>query len=154
MEDSIEIVNPSIKTVTIGKRILKEVKIYPLSIADQTKMSDLIAKSVSGAFGLARASDTEFIKFIQIQLQDNLEKVLELITDEGSVLLEDITNEQAIEIGNIVYEVNYDSLKKKLAPWLKKMKGSGLAKWLPASSDDTPNSPSTTSSEEVTEKVD
>ena len=147
MENKSEIMNPQVKKATIGKKFLKEINIYPLSAGDQIKLSHILSDAMKGAFGKAQASEFEFLNFLMGVVQDNLGKILSFVTDEGESLAEDITNEQAIEIGTIIYEANFVTLKKKLQMVLQKMKGLNLEKLLPVSSDITPNTDLRTSTE-------
>ena len=154
MENKSEIMNPQVKKVTIGKRFLKEINIYPLSAGDQIKLSHILSDAMKGAFEKAQASEFEFLNFLMAVVQDNLGKVLAFVTDEGESLAEDITNDQAIEIGTIVYETNFVTLKKKFQIVVQKIKGLNLVKPSLVSSDTTPNIDLKTSTESLIEKVD
>lgn len=156
MEEKSQILNPQVKMVTIGKRYLREVFIYPLSAADQIKISNVLSESLQGLIKMAGGSEIEFIDFIRQIIGDNLGTVLSYITDEGAELAEDITNDQALEIVEIVYTVNYVSLKKKLTVLFQKMKEKGLnlGKLSPVSSDITPSTDLKTSIESPIETED
>ena len=149
MEEKAQVLNPQVKTVTIGKRYLRDINIYPLSAADQIKLSTIISESFQGLLAKAGGSELEFMDFIRVVISENLGSVLSFISDEGPELAEDVTNEQAMEIGEIVYEVNYNSLKKKLTTLFQKMKVKGLSleKLSPQFSDTIHSSDLTTSSE-------
>ena len=117
--------NPEIQTTEIGVRELKTIKIYPLSMADQLSMTNLITEALQEFFkrpGMAEAgreSDFEFAKFIADLIKENLSTILGMITDEAK--LEDITNNQAVEIAEMVYETNFGSLVKKVKSLLEKV---------------------------------
>ncbi len=141
MENSSEIMNPQVKKVTIGKKYLKEINIYPLSAGDQIKLSSILSEAMQGAFEKSTVSEFEFLNFLREVFQENLGKVLAFVTDEGAILLDDITNDQAIEIGTIVYDTNFIPLKKKFQVLIQKAKEKGLSlgKLSPASSENTPS---------------
>ena len=42
--------NPQIRIVEVGKKDLREVSIYPLSMKDQTDLSDIISEGLSAFF--------------------------------------------------------------------------------------------------------
>ena len=119
--------NPQIKTVEVGVRSLKEVTLYPLSLADQFKASDLvvqIAKQFMGIESLSQRTegDVEFIEHILDLIKNNAENIFALIADEGALVMDDLTNDQLVEIATIVYEVNYKSASKKLKGLFKNLK--------------------------------
>ena len=115
--------NPEIKIATIGVKELKEIKVYPLSMADQLRMTNLITEALRMFFKKPEsASDIEFAAFLADTIKDNLDEVLRLVTDEGEATLSDITNNQAIGIAEVIYDVNFGSLIKKAKSLLEKAK--------------------------------
>jgi len=133
--------NPQRKKVEIGKRELRMIEILPISIADQFKLSDLINAGVQAFSNLKGNSDDKaFIASILGILQKNISWVLDLVVKDtkealgGNTaflsrfcvwrkrksILEDITNEQAFEIAQIIYEMNYAVLLKKVEDLLEK----------------------------------
>ncbi len=114
--------NPEISKATVGVRELKEITVYPLSMADQLSMTNLISEAIKGFFEREDTSDVEFAKFLSDLIQKNLETILTMITDEGQADLGDITNNQAVEIAETVYEVTFGSLVKKVKSLLEKVK--------------------------------
>ena len=50
-------INPQITDVTIGVRSLRSLTIYPLSMSDQLKTTDLIKQAVAGFFDREGQSD-------------------------------------------------------------------------------------------------
>ena len=145
--------NPEISKATIGVRELKEITVYPLSMADQLKMTDLISAALDGFFRRDDAeSDVEFAKFLADLIKDNLETILKMITDEGEADLDDITNNQAIDIAETVYEVNFGSLVKKVKSLLEKVKEQfPSGRPLPTSLDDMEDIDLKTSTDEASE---
>jgi len=115
--------NPEITTVTVGVKELKEITVYPLSMADQLRMTNLITEAIRMFFKKPEAfSDIEFAAFLADTIKDNLEEVLKLVTDEGTASLSDITNNQAVAMAEIIYDVNFGSLVKKVKSLLEKVK--------------------------------
>ena len=139
-------INPQAETVSIGKRAaeMEDITIYPLSIADQIEMSSLIREALKAFFKqgskddqkdaekdksdfetIENKADLEFVSFIIDLLQSQIPKLLTLITDyttepKAAKLLAKITNNQATEIAEKVYRMNYEDASKKLIGLFKK----------------------------------
>lgn len=109
--------NPQITTVEVGIKSLREVTIYPLSLADQTKTARILAKAfqeimgrlasfgeedeisegevsegeVSEGESLAsmakQLSDIDVLEFISSVIEGNLEVVLGLVVDKNEKIL-------------------------------------------------------------------
>ena len=113
--------NPEITKATIGVKELKEITLYPLSMADQLKMTNLISEAIKAFFQRGNTTDIEFAKFLVETIESYLGEILKLVTDEGEASLSDITNNQAVEIAEVIYEVNFGSLVKKVKSLLEKV---------------------------------
>lgn len=115
--------NPQIATATVGRRTLRNIKIYPMSVGDQLSMTSMIQEAMSS---LGSAEDETEMAGVAIKLiENNLPLVIQFITDcegdeETKELLNDITNTQAVTIAEIVYEQNYAELVKKVKGLFKK----------------------------------
>jgi len=150
-------VNPQIRKVEIGIKQLREISIFPLSVRDQKHLSSIIAEALQSFVNREGKSDIEFIKDIIVLIEDNLELILGLVTevDKGEDMLSTMTNNQMLEIAEIIYKENYESLIKKV---VSLMGGMGqllnLNKQSPLSSEDTPNTDSTISMEDPGEMGD
>lgn len=150
--------NPQIASATIGVRNLREISIYPLSLGDQLSTTNIITEAfviVSGA-----EDDIEVAGAAVKLIEQNFPLIIEFITDADKdtapEYLNDITNAQAVEIAEIVYEQNYASLIKKvkglferIAEEMKKIPSKGP---LPPSVKST-DTDSETSTEEDSEKA-
>jgi len=102
--------------------------------------------------GGALKSEYVFAKFVSDLIEANLGVVLKMIMDEGEGSLEEITNSQAVEIAELVYEVNFGSLVKKVKSLLEKAKEQfPSGRPLPTFSEDTEDIDSKTSTDEATE---
>jgi len=163
--------NPKRKEFDIGKRELRTIEILPVSIADQFKLSDLINEGIQAFAKLQGTSDDKaFIAKILDITRKNLGRILELAVEDKSLdskeinfcfwqkkrsILDDITNEQAFEIAQIIYDMNYAVLLKKVKDLLEKHPGikdllSGRS--LPPFSEDILSSGSKTSTKKASGK--
>lgn len=123
--------NPQVRQTTIGLRTLRKIKIYPLSVGDQLELSDLIIDSLTKYNEIVADEKkpdmqvfSEIANFIVNLIKENLDSLIEKITDRNEAeedvhILDDVTNEQAIEIGKIVYEINFESLIKNVKSLFK-----------------------------------
>jgi len=153
IENELQKLNPQITEVEIGVRNLRTIKIYPLSIGDQLELTDLITEAMQRFFGVSAEStaDTDFVIFILAIIKKNLGRVLELATcNEYNDILKDITNEQAIQIGNIIYNVNFKCLEKNMKGLSEKLKQTSQSERpLPGSASGTQATDLNTSSTET-----
>lgn len=123
MPDENKKLNPQITTVTIGRRDLKEIEIYPLAVGDQLSMTSIVQEAIN--IFVEAMGDAEVIGGAVALILENIPIILSYVIDnpdDSTDLLKDITNEQAIEISEIVYEQNYSSLVKKVKGLLEKAK--------------------------------
>lgn len=147
--------NPQITETEVGVRNLRNITIYPLSMADQFKMTDLITDSMNAFFGRdEEQGDIEFVNFLVGLVRKNIGHILTMVTDEkkGEELLKDLTNAQAAGIAEIIYNVNYDVIAKNFKSLFDKVKNlfpseRPLAQFV----SDTPDTDLTTSTEEAGE---
>ena len=142
-------INPQITTVEIGIKSLREVTIYPLSLADQAKLARTLSKvfqSVMVALSnlkeepegavdsgepagtieviTAQLSNVDIAEAIVDIIQENFESILKLIVDDNEkISMEEITNEQFYSLVELVYEVNYESTSKNFMALVKRAKG-------------------------------
>lgn len=117
LSSSIGSMNPQICTVQVGVKSLREVTIYPLSMADQFKMTDLLSEEINNFVGtdFKELTDLEMIEMVIDAVKRNLEKILKYVLDEKeSVSFKEITNTQFTEIATKIYDVNFDVLAKNL----------------------------------------
>ena len=147
--------NPEIKEVIIGKKHLRVIQIYPLSMGDQVKFVSLVSSVIQDLVAKKDRSELEFAQCIVEAIKDNIAKILEFVTEEGAILLDEITNNQAVQIAEFVYEMNFESVQKKTKGLLTKvLKLFQLQKLSLESSEVIPNTESTISSESVLEMGD
>lgn len=115
--------NPQITETDIGVRSLRTITIYPLSMADQLKMTDLITEALNAFFLQENKEDIVFVSFMIELIKKNLKRLLAMVADvkENKDLLSDMTNYQASEVAKIIYEVNYESVAKNLKSLFEKV---------------------------------
>ena len=112
-------INPQIKNVEIGILNLRKIKIYPLSMADQLELTELINKVMKSFFESDRDGEDEtlvFVSFIVKTIQENIGTILGFVSpNEISVeIMKEITNQQLSEIVRIVYQDNYEKPVKNV----------------------------------------
>ena len=153
--------NPDIRNITYGKKELKELTLYPLSIGDQFKVTDIITSVVQKLVAGTKENqlnDFVFMSAIINALEDNLGKVLILIADipedEVKNILQDITNSQLMDVVESVWEVDFEPALKKGKNLFERGKSVfDLKRSSQNSSNVTHNTDLKTSTEKVTEAV-
>jgi hypothetical protein len=119
--------NPPIPEVEIGVREKRKIKIYPLSLADQFKTTDLITQAMNAFFQNEQAGgnidDMEFVGYMVTLIKDNIGTILSIATDErGEDLISEITNIQAVVIAEHVFDMNYGEAIKNAQSLIGKVK--------------------------------
>jgi len=113
--------NPQITDVEIGIRNLRKITIYPLSMADQLTLTEMVTKSAQAQIE-AGGGDVAVVSFIVKMLQENLSKILTMVTEEDESVLNDLSNTQAVEIADVIFDVNYGSVAKNFKSLSEKVK--------------------------------
>jgi hypothetical protein len=139
--------NPTIREMQIGVRKLRMITIYPLSIADQKKMTESIADAVKYFFASedskAVSEDIALIDFIIKLILENLVEFIRVVTDytrkrDAEGLLSDMTNDQAVDLAQMIFEQNYETALKNGKSLLNKIKSMFLLERpLPQSAQNT-----------------
>lgn len=144
--------NPQIRKTQIGIREMREITVWPLSMADQLEVTDLIAAAIRGYIESGDQSELGVATFVAEAIKENVTLLMKKATDEGDEVLQEITNLQAVEIAEIIYEVNFESLVGKVRSLVEKIQKQFLSqKPLPTSLDDMDSGTSPISSDEATE---
>jgi len=156
--------NPQIAELEIGTKKVRTITLYPLSLADQFKMSDLITNVIrdlvdeEGALKIKNAEDIEFVGYALELIKKNLCKILGFVTEDfkGVDPLKELTNLQVTELARIIFEVNYaDAAKNALDLFERVMElFSPSKRSSQPSANDIPSSDSKISLEKATEKGD
>jgi len=122
--NDLEILNPDVKEVVIGVRKLRKIKIYPLSVIDQFKVTDLFTEALGLFLANKGSDDMQFVALFIAILKTNLSKILNFVIDEdedAEKLLSEITNNQLSLIASTLYEMNYEVISKNVSSLLKKL---------------------------------
>ena len=140
--------NPQIHEVPIGIRDLRNIKIYPLSLGDQFKMSDLVKDVLKIFFDQVgdnpEMSPEVIASFFEL-FKKNFPLFISFIApdEDSTTLVNEMTNPQFSEIVEIVWRDNYEVPAKKLKglffrePPKIEIIGSQLERPLPVSVDIT-----------------
>ncbi len=116
--------NPQIRTIEIGIRELREVTVYPMSLSDQLKLSDIITNALVSLQDLSVLNNTVgLISFAVSFIREKSQMILKMVLDEkesNDTFLDTITNEQFIDFVKLLIEVNFEPLSKNLTGLLKK----------------------------------
>jgi hypothetical protein len=141
--------NPEIRELFYGKRELKKLIVYPLSVGDQFKVTNIITgvvQSLVEGQGLVQGKNLDFVfmSAVMSALQENLGRVLALVTDlteeEVPEVLNQLTNIQFMDIVEAVWEVSYEpALKKGLSLFERGKAIMASRSASPSSSSSTPN---------------
>jgi hypothetical protein len=122
--NEIEILNPDIKEVMVGVRTLRKITLYPLSVVDQMKVTDIFTEAIGIFLANKNAGEIQFVALFIAIIKANLAKILELVVDEtenAEHLLSEITNNQLSCIATLLYEMNYELISKNVNGLLKKL---------------------------------
>lgn len=117
--------NPQIVEINIGVKELRKIIIYPLSMADQFKMTDTIVAAIQqfGSVGAEELSDEAVVEQMINLIEENIDRILKLVLDpDEKVTMAELTNDQFTDICETVFEVNYEGAIKKLKNLTGKVK--------------------------------
>ncbi len=124
--------NPRIQSIDLGTRELKSFRIFPLSMADQFRLTDAISK-VADEYQESQVDPelpeeeenaaTNSAKIVLRFLQENIGSVLSMVTEESNrPSLSDIDNVQLSELVELLYSMNYENTIKNFQGFIKKVK--------------------------------
>lgn len=117
--------NPQIREISVGTKELRKVTIYPLSMADQFKMTDAIVDAAAqfSVLDATKLNDMTIVATMITMIEGNLQDLFKLLLDEDEqVAFTELTNEQFTDIVSIVYEVNYENSIKKFQDLIGRVK--------------------------------
>ena len=131
--------SPKIVQVQVGVRQVREVILYPLSMADQLALPDQIvsavaqmgkldakdlaasaAKSLKGKAEEGSDKDMATVKIVMDLIVKNIDYILEKSMD--GVTMADLTNEQFVDIVDAIFTVNYESTVGKAMDLVQRVK--------------------------------
>ncbi|RLA02595.1 MAG: hypothetical protein DRQ42_00195 [Gammaproteobacteria bacterium] len=113
--------NPQIRKLEVGTRSLREIEVYPLSLADEIKLSKIIGDGLISFYESSKGdvSNETTVNFILEVIINNLGDVLEMVTED--VELSEVSNDQALDIAEIIYEVNFETVTIKVKGLFEKI---------------------------------
>lgn len=117
--------NPQIQEISVGTKELRKITLYPLSMADQFKMTDAVVAAFSqfSVIDPTTLNDTAIVATMITMIEENLQDLFKLLLDpEEQVEFTELTNDQFTDIVTIVYEVNYENSIKKLQDLISRVK--------------------------------
>jgi hypothetical protein len=160
MENESAMINPAVRELIYGKKTLKKLTIYPLSIGDQFKVTNMVTEIVStlAEKGSSGTNDVAFMTAVMMALENNLGKILSLIADiteeESAEVISNLTNTQLLNLVESVWLTDYEPCLKKGKDLYERgrsvFSSSGS---LPGSSESTPSTDLKTSTEKPSDKV-
>ena len=124
MENELSVLNPDIQELVVGIRKLRRIKIYPLSVVDQLKITDIVQEAIGIFLANKESNDVAFVALFIALIKTNASKILSLVIDPDEnpdKILEEMTNNQLSEFGTILYQVNYEIISKNVSGLLKKL---------------------------------
>ena len=153
--------NPQITKIDIGKRNLRSITLYPMSLADEELFGDVIQKALQKYFEQEVGGEEGLIEFVDFMLKlikDNIIKILGFITEKEEKpkkIFNEMTNLQLTELANKIYKINFEEPSKNVEGLLGTIKRMFLSRrLLQPSLSDTDNTTSATSTPEVSETED
>lgn len=112
--------NPDIRNMEYGKREIKSLQIFPLSIRDQFKLSNMVTSVVTGLVDSQEEyqfSDAAFMRQVMESIESNITEILCVMADikkeEADEIIDAMTNTQLLELVEIIWIVNYEPAIKK-----------------------------------------
>lgn len=144
-----EMLNPQVRTVKIGTRTMREIKIYPLSVGDEVRFLKTVGEAIQ-QFQDPEIKDAEAVAigFIARLVEENLPKLIKMVADD--VTIDDMSNKQAAEIAEIIIDENFESISKNVRSLSDKIKKVfRLGRPLQSSANSIPDTDLSTFSEEV-----
>ena len=115
--------NPDIKKLYVGRRVLREVEILPLSAADQFKLDKLLTESFELLSSAEKTANADLFVNILNFIKAKVPELLGYVTEDEDieVLLTQLTNNQISELALFIYQVNYEGLAKNVKSLLGKL---------------------------------
>lgn len=139
--------NPEIKEIEYGKKEIKKLTLYPLSVGDQFTITDIINKIFMGFAEVqskGRMTEVTSIGLVLEAIKENIYKIIMLVADvsedKAKEIISNLTNSQLLDIVEIIWEVNFEPAIKKGRTLFEKGKSMFNSERLsPSSSNFTPN---------------
>ncbi len=115
--------NPRIKELDLGVEELTTYKIFPLSMADEFKISDIIAKAMAEIANVEGGGDVVIINKVLAVIKDNLGTIIEMVTKKDNrPKMDDMDNVQFSELAELIFDVNFAGAIKNFRSLVDKVK--------------------------------
>lgn len=118
--------NPEVAVIELGVRHLRKVTFYPLSAADQLKMTGILEDIFKELVSLDQGSnkDESLVVFFKRALEiinENIALLVKMVSDEDpDELLNDLTNSQLVKVVEYIYKTNFEGPLKNLLSLFQK----------------------------------
>ena len=118
--------NPEIVDIEVGVRSLRKITFYPLSAADQLKMTKILEEVFEEMVEISIGGEDKeslvvFFKKILEIVRENINVIIAMVCDEEpDELLTDLTNSQLTKIIEYVYVTNFEGPLKNLVSLFQK----------------------------------
>jgi hypothetical protein len=115
----VENINPQVKKVYIGRKVLRKLEVLPMSVGDQLKFGEALKSIMKRVFAIPpeQMRDAQVVQLFLDLIGENIQPLLKMVVDpmeDPETILGDLTNTQLEELAMIVYQENFESLAKKL----------------------------------------
>lgn len=122
--------NPQIEEIEVGIKEIKSLKVYPLSIGQQMKVSDAVSETLTKFFSQKPSEvDNKVVSFFLDFLKKNIEEAMGFVLDpkemgikgyaDVKAILFDMSNDQFIDLVEKVYKNNFERAEKNLRSLFK-----------------------------------
>jgi len=117
--------NPEIAEIEVGVRYLRKITFYPLSVAHQFKLTNIIEAVFTELVGISQDVANEaivtFVMKVKTIIEENINMIVSMISDaEPEALLADMTNSQLAKVIEYVYTTNFEGPLKNLLSLFQK----------------------------------
>jgi len=157
--------NPKILEFEFGKRELETVLLYPLSLGDQFKVSNIIGTAIQnlGTLTEGPGNDVEMFQVFIKQVEENIVEIVKIVADveesRATEIVDVMDNDQFLVFAEAVWAVNYESSLKNGKDLFERIKTQLVPKKtskrsLQQFSNDILNTPSAPSSLTASDKED
>lgn len=115
---------PPFRTIIIGLKEPKERKVYPLSWSDMKKVQNLIFYCFSQVIESDLKDPVQIFNFVFSIIHENLVVLANLVVETDEEITDkNITAEQAIELADMICDMNFEGILKNLQSFQTKIGG-------------------------------
>lgn len=118
---------PKSEKIPYGKREVQSFEVWPLSIGDQFKLTDLVAQVVAGLLEKGSLRDSEFVGVFLSAIKDNVHQILAIVgdlsEDQSKNVIDQMTNRQLMYFVECVWDMNYEDVLKNANNLFERVRG-------------------------------